>query len=82
MGGDIIKSANLTQYGKSVKKRLIDMGQTQAWLIDQVKEMTGLYFDRSYLSKIQTGKLSTPKIIDAIDKVLGLPKEKGGAQHA
>lgn len=40
--------AQLTVFGKEVKKRLVDMDQRQVWLIDQVREKTGLYFDDSY----------------------------------
>ena len=61
-----------TPFGKSIKKRLIDIDHTQAWLIEQVAEKTGLYFDRSYLFKIQTGKLATPKIVNAISEILDL----------
>lgn len=62
----------ITEYGKTVKKRLVDLEQPQKWLIGQVQEYTGLYFDDSYLYKIMTGKLSTPSIISAINEILGL----------
>lgn len=62
--------AQFTAYGKDIKKRLIDIEQTQTWLIEQVKARTGLYFDDSYLYKIQTGTLSSPKIINAINAIL------------
>ena len=64
--------AQITGFGKEVKKKLIDLDRQQAWLIEQVKEKTGLYFDDSYLYKIRTGQLSTPKIVQAIRDVLGL----------
>jgi len=69
-----------TPFGKSIKKRLIDIDHTQAWLIEQVAEKTGLYFDRSYLFKIQTGKLATPKIVNAIGEILNLsiPSDEEG----
>ena len=31
-----------TNFGKSVKKRLIDLNKTQNWLIEEVKVKTGL----------------------------------------
>lgn len=62
----------LTPYGKEVKKRLIDMGKTQAWLIEQVKQETGQYCDSSLLYKLNTGKLNVPKIRDAVSRVLGI----------
>mgnify|MGYP000824188769 CR=1 FL=1 len=68
--------AQLTELGKEISKRLIDIERPQAWLVDQVKEQTGLYFDDSYLYKIKTGRLSTPKIIQAIHEILDLPPIK------
>ena len=56
-------------------KRLIDIDHDQIWLINQVRERTGLYFDSSYLHKIRTGKLATPKILAAIREILDLPAE-------
>lgn len=64
--------ATLTDFGKQIKKRLIDLDKNQVWLISQVREMTGLYFDNSYLHKIQTGKISTPSIVNAIRKILSI----------
>ena len=64
--------SNLTAYGKAIKHRLIDMDRTQKWLQDAVTEKTGLYMDRSYMSKILTGQLETPKIVSAINEILGL----------
>lgn len=66
--------AQLTEFGKDIGKRLIDIGQSQMWLIERVKESTGLYFDDSYLYKIKTGRLSTPKIVQAIRDILQLPE--------
>lgn len=70
-----MKSAAVTPFGKAIKKRLIDINHTQAWLIEQVAKTTGLYFDRSYMSKIQTGQLATPKIVQAIREILDLPDQ-------
>ena len=67
--------AQLTGFGKDIGKRLIDLERPQVWLIDQVKQRTGLYFDDSYLYKIKTGQLSTPKIVRAIREVLDLPEQ-------
>ena len=70
-----MENSSLTPFGKTIKKQLIDIEQSQAWLIDQVSEHTGLYFDRSYMHKIQTGKLENPKIIKAICEILDLPEK-------
>lgn len=69
----------VTEYGKQIKKRLIDIDQSQAWLIEEVKAFTGLYFDRSYLNKIMTGAKRTPSIITAINKILELDSEQESA---
>lgn len=64
----------LTPFGKEIKKRLIDLDRNHTWLIVQVCERTELYFDRSYLHKIMTGKLDTPKVVQAIREILDIPE--------
>lgn len=64
--------AKLTDYGKQIKHRLIDLDKTQQWLQESVTEKTGLYMDRSYMSKILTGQLATPKVVSAINEILGI----------
>lgn len=68
-------AAQLTVFGKEIKKRLVDLDRNQNWLIEQVKERTGLYFDDSYLYKIMVGKLPAPKITQAIREILDLSKQ-------
>lgn len=70
-----MENAVLTPFGKAIKKRLVDIDRTQTWLIEQVRGVTGLYFDRSYMYKIQTGQLATPKIVQAIRDILDLPEQ-------
>lgn len=65
-------NAKFCQYGKEIKKRLIDIDKTQAWLIEQVKQDTGLYFDDSYLYKVMAGRNNNSKIKASIEKVLGV----------
>lgn len=60
------------QFGKEIRMRLVEIDKTQNWLIQGVREETGLFFDRSYLYKIMTGKTATPKITQAIRKILKL----------
>ena len=62
----------LTPFGKDIKRRLVDLEQTQIWLIEEVHQRTGLYFDSSYLYKITTGRQMTPKIIHAICETLNI----------
>lgn len=63
----------ITAFGKSVKIRLIEMEKTQDWLIEQVKNRTGLFFDSSYLWKIMNGVVATPGMVEAIREILDLP---------
>ena len=65
-----------TPFGKEVKKRLVDLEKSQAWLISEVSKRTGLYFDSSYLFKVFTGQLSTPKIVQAIREILDIPADR------
>lgn len=62
--------AKLSEFGKDISKRLIDLDKPQTWLIEEVRSKTGLYFDDSYMYKIKTGQLSTPKIVQAIRDIL------------
>lgn len=71
--------AQITAFGRAIKIKLIDMERTQVWLIEQVKAKTGLYFDSFYLHKILTGRIMTPKIVQAICEVLDLPETIQGA---
>jgi hypothetical protein len=65
-----------TVFGKNIKKSLVDIGQTQNWLIDKVRDETGLYFDSSYLYKVMTGRVSTPSVVNAICKTLSIEYEQ------
>lgn len=62
----------ITAYGKQIKKRLVDLDQSQAWLIQEVIKKTGLYLDSGYLYKIMTGERKAPTIVAAINETLGL----------
>jgi hypothetical protein len=62
----------MDSFKKKVKYRLIDLDKSQTWLIDQVKEKTGLFFDSSYLAKIMNGDRSAPKVRSAICEILNI----------
>jgi hypothetical protein len=62
----------MTEFGKKIKIALIDLEKNQNWLIEQVREKTGLYFDSSYLFKIMSGTKNSPKIINAIKEILNI----------
>lgn len=65
----------ICDFGKEVKKRLVDINQTQEWLVSEVSRDTGKYFDSGYLHRILRGELSTPGIVESIRKILGLPHD-------
>lgn len=67
--GNFVKT-ELTAFGKKVRVALIESDKDQNWLIERVKADTGLYFDRSYLHKVLTGKYENPKIVSSIEQNL------------
>lgn len=70
--------AQTNEFGKAVKIRLIELDKDQNWLIEQVKERTGDFFDSSYLHRILSGKLAgggragKPGKADVIREILGM----------
>lgn len=60
----------LTDYGKNVRIKLIQLGKTQTWLAEQVAAKTQMFFDRPYLAKILTGQIERPVFQAAIDAIL------------
>jgi hypothetical protein len=68
--------AQLTAFGKRIKKRLVDIDQTQDWLIEQVRQETSLFFDGGYLYKIMAGKRNAPILSEAIRKILDLSNDE------
>ena len=68
--------AKLCEFGREIKKRLVDIDKNQTWLIEQVVADTGLYFDTSYMYKILIGSLKTPSVVSSIKKILGMEVEE------
>lgn len=66
----------MTEFGKTIKKRLIDMDKSQAWLIEEIKARTGLYCDTSYLWKLMNGRANQPQIMAVIRDALDLPEDQ------
>lgn len=63
---------NSTQYGDLVQFKLIQQKKTQTWLIEELREKTGMYVDRSNLFKILTGAYKSERIIAAINEILNI----------
>lgn len=59
-------------FGKEIKKRLVDIDQSQEWLIAAVAKDTGKYFDSGYLHRILRGEISTRGPVNSICKVLDI----------
>ena len=62
----------MTEFGKKIKIALIEQEKNQNWLIEQVREKTGLFFDSSYLFKIMHGTKNSPKVVCAIREILSI----------
>ena len=61
-----------TDFGTEIRVELARKGMRTTELCERVSERTGMYFDRSYLSRICRGKSHSPVIIQAIKKVLDI----------
>lgn len=66
----------MTALDKEIKKALIDRGKTQKWLIDEIRLRTGLYFDRSYYSKLMRGRSKNPRLLQALYEILDIKEEE------
>lgn len=67
-----MNDSKFSDFGLEVRIRLLQMGKTQKWLQEEVREKTGLFVDGSYLNKILTGERETPKLVNAIKEVVGM----------
>ena len=67
-----MKSSKFSDFGLSVKVKLLQIGKNQKWLEEAVSEKTGLYVDNGYLYKIFTGQRNAPKVVEAIKEILQL----------
>ena len=73
--GKELKFVNLSKFsdfGLTVKVKLLQIGKDQKWLEGAISEKTGLYVDNGYLYKILTGQRNAPKIVAAIREILSI----------
>lgn len=68
----IVNLSKFSDFGLSVKVKLLQIGKEQKWLEEAISEKTGLYVDNGYLYKILTGQRNAPKIVEAIKEILSL----------
>ena len=66
-----MNSCKFTPFGLCVKTELLREGLTQEWLIEEIRSRTGI-----------TGQRSSPKIVRAIQDILGLTGETNGKEEA
>lgn len=62
----------LKGWGLVVQTELLKRGETQEWLIQEIKKHTDNYVDGSNLYKILRGTLNSKPIINAINEILGI----------
>lgn len=78
----VSEAVKVSDWGKAVKIRLIEIDKNQEWLIKEVIKRTGDYFDSSYLHRLLTGKLAgerglngCPGKREIINSILGLKED-------
>lgn len=64
--------SKFSDFGLCVKTKLLQMGKTQRWLEEAVREKTGLFVDGGYFYKILTGQRNAPKVVSAICEILDI----------
>ncbi len=66
----------LSNYGKTVKIRLMEMGKKQEWLISEIRNrFPEIYVDSSNIYKILVGEIQGGKVVSAINEILQIHNE-------
>lgn len=68
----------LTEYGISVRTKLIQLNRNPTWLCAEISEKGNCFMDTQYLNKILTGKIPGVKKVQLINKIL---TEEEARQH-
>lgn len=68
--------SKFSDFGLSVKVKLLQKQKTQKWLAEEVTRRTGLYVDSGYMYKILTSQREAPKVVDAICEILNIENKK------
>ena len=66
----MLNLSKFSDFGLSVKTKLLQIGKEQKWLEEAVAKKTGLFVDGGYMYKILTGQRNAPKIVAAIREIL------------
>ena len=70
-----MRKNKLTDYGKCIKKKLLDMDKSQEWLISEVNKKSPITLTSSYLNRIMIGKVINSTAIPIINEVLEIEQE-------
>jgi len=63
---------SVSDYGYKIKARLLEMRRNQNWLIERIREIEPeMYIDSSVLGKILVGKITSGRVVSAINEILG-----------
>ncbi len=61
----------LSDYGKTIKIRLMERGKKQEWLISEIRSrFPEIYVDSSNIYKILVGEIQRGKVVSAINEIL------------
>jgi len=77
-----VDSCKFTPFGLCVKTELLRQGKNQKWLEEKIKAQYQMYADSGYLYKIFTGQRNAPKIVQAIQEILGLSEHSNGEERS
>ena len=65
----------LTEFGKAVKIRLLELQKTQKWLIAELNSLEILKVDSSFLNKVLTGQVRKSRMEGLICQILSIAQE-------
>lgn len=67
----------LSDYGKAVKIKLLEMGKKQDWLISEIRNrFPGVYVDGSNIYRILTGEIKSGRVVSAINEILQISNDE------
>lgn len=67
---------HLSEYGKTVKIRLLERDKKQEWLISEIRNrFPDIYVDGSNIRKILTGEIKSGKVVSAINEILKITND-------
>jgi uncharacterized membrane protein YcaP (DUF421 family) len=70
----------LTEFGKTIKIRLLELQRTQKWLIAELNRLNVLKVDSSFLNKVMTGQVKKSRMEELICEVLSIQRENNKAE--